>query len=237
MAKIKLASPVSDVRGAIGQDVYSNWRGISYIRRKALSISNPNSLFQERVRAAFTDLSKLWLSTLTDAQRAGWEEFAQQLGSASKHESETSRKDIVPALGTTLSGKNAYIALNVQLARSDIARVDDAPLGINAPGQPQGVSVAYTPGPPKKLTLTWTDPTDLEVGGKVSVWGESPGMFHRQIVATVDKAVQTLEVLAMRGAAGASLAIVSGLYRFQIVAWDTHGHRSASSQLVAYNIA
>jgi hypothetical protein len=146
-------------------------------------------------------------------------------------------KNLMPSLGKNLSGKNAYIALNAQLARSDIARIDDAPLGINAPSAPKDTSVAYVVGPPKKLTVTWSDPADLEAGGKVSVWGESPGVFHRQIVATVDKGIQTLDVTTMRGAGGVSMDLVVGLYRFQVVVWNTHGQRSPGGNIVSYNIA
>jgi hypothetical protein len=237
MAKIKLTAPIADIRGQLSGVVYSNWKGSPYVRSMASAVSNPNSLFQERIRAALANLSKYWLSTLDDAQRAAWEEYAKERGSAFNAAMQKGYQDIVPALGKIMSGKNAFIALNTQLARSDIALVEDAPLGINAPGQPAGVGATFVAGPPVKITIDWTDPADLEAGGKCSVWGECAGVFHRQIVATVDKAAETLDVTAMRGAGGVSLTIVKGLYRFQVVAWDTHGQRSAGSQLITYNYA
>jgi hypothetical protein len=181
-------------------------------------------------------LSKKWLSTLTVAERAAWEEYAQEKGSAKGDDTQVSRGSICTPLGRLMSGKNAYIGLNAQLARSDIAAIAAAPLGINAPGNPTGLSLSFTGGATPKITATWTDPTDLEAGGKVSLWGICPGVFHRQIAATFDKAVQTADIEQMRGAGGVSLPLAIGVYRFQLVAWDTHGQRSPGGAVVEINV-
>jgi hypothetical protein len=236
MAKIKLVAPVSDIRGELGGVVYSNWKGIAYTRDLATAISNPESLAQEAVRASLSSLSQRWLSTLTDAQRAAWEEYAQQRGSAKGADRVVGYKSLMPDLGKIMTGKNAYVSTNAQLGRWSIAPVDDAPLGINAPGAPTTLAVSYVAGPPKKHTLTWVDPAGMDAAGYICIWGESPKLFHRQLVAVVEHGVQTYDVTQMRGAGGELLSIVSGIYRYQVCAWDSHGQRGPGGNIVSNNI-
>lgn len=237
MAKIKLSSPVSDVRGALGQDVYSNWKGISYIRRKALTISNPQSAAQTEVRNALTMYSRLWLSTLTDAQRAAWEEYAKILGSAKKSETMVGYKSLMPDLGKTLSGKNAYISANTLLDRVGLTNVTDAPLGINVVSPPTGFTATWNPVPPGTMELAWVDPVDMGLEDLILVWLEYVGICHKQLRIWKAKAVLSADITNGRGANGELVDFGIGLYRFQLATLNTNGMRSVGSQLIEVNVA
>ena len=236
MAKIKLIAPVQDVRGTLGNLCYSNWKGRSYTRNLALSVSNPNSLFQERVRKCIEDLSKLWTGTLTDAQRAEWEEYAQQRGSAANQNTVVQRGSLIKPLGKILGGKNAYIGCNVWRYKHVLAAINDAPLGILPPSEPRDFSVVFTPGETPKFTATWADPGNLEDGGSVEVWGACGKVFHVQERDSVVKGVQTLDIETMRGAGGVTMDLVVGLYRFQTAAIDAHGQRGPGSNIITINV-
>ena len=42
MARVWLSEVLNDIRGSVKNHVYSVWRGLNYIREKAVSIPNPN---------------------------------------------------------------------------------------------------------------------------------------------------------------------------------------------------
>lgn len=61
--------------GSVGNTVYSRNKGGSYVRTRAIP-TNPNTARQQTVRTQFQSLSSNW-STLTVAQRALWEAYAE----------------------------------------------------------------------------------------------------------------------------------------------------------------
>lgn len=236
MAKITLVAPVSDIRGSIGNMVYSNWRGQAYTRNKASSVANPNSARQETVRGVVTNLSRTWLSALTVAERAGWEEYAQQRGSAKGDDKQVSRGSIIKPLGKLMSGKNCFIGCNTNLELCGITKITAAPLGVNTPGNPTNLALAFTGGATPKITLTWDDATDMGASDKVLIYAYCPGQFHKQQIYGAAKAAETLDVTMLRGASGVNMPITVGLYRFQLATLDTKGQRSAGGNVAEINV-
>lgn len=92
-----------------------------YVRTRAMP-TNPNTTYQSQQRARFGDLAAGW-SGLTDAQRAGWRSLGQQI----------QRTD---SLGQTytLSGMQAYIAVNANNLDAGNSVVSDAPARIDPVG-------------------------------------------------------------------------------------------------------
>jgi hypothetical protein len=181
-------------------------------------------------------LSPKWLSTLTVGERAAWNEYAQQRGSAKGDDRQIARGNIVPAMGKLMTGKNAYIGCNVLLARTGQAAITAAPLGTVIPGNPTGLTVAFVPGGAGSFTITWTDSVSMGASDLVALWGVCPGTFHKQFIGYFAKTVETTFVTYMRGANGINLDLVVGLYKFQAVTVDTKGQRSAGGVVKEYNV-
>lgn len=107
--------------GSIGGITYSRNRSGMYMRARAVPVQ-PNSSAQLQVRNALTDLVTAWKETLTAAQRAAWELYAQNV-------------PVVNPLGDSVnnSGQNWYIGANtprlqaIAKLSATIARVDPGP--------------------------------------------------------------------------------------------------------------
>lgn len=66
---------VAAIRGSVGGNVYAANKAGPYIRNRAVPI-NPGSARQQAVRFAMAELVTRWVETLTPAQRAAWETYA-----------------------------------------------------------------------------------------------------------------------------------------------------------------
>ena len=102
--------------GSTGGCTYSHNRYGLYIRNRSIPV-NTNTTFQQAVRANFAALTTAWASTLTQAQRDGWNAYAA----------------IVPrndAQGAPqfVTGANWYIALNAVRMAAALVRTDTAPI-------------------------------------------------------------------------------------------------------------
>ena len=76
MAKV-IFKEWADARGKEGGRVLSKNRGGNYTKRKTTP-SNPQSALQSAVRANLTAITQKW-RTLTEPQRTGWYNLADQL--------------------------------------------------------------------------------------------------------------------------------------------------------------
>lgn len=76
MALFRVGGVASEVRGSIGGQTYSRNAGGAYIRNRVVPV-NPGSVFQSAVRSALANLTQRWVDTLTEAQREGWEAYAE----------------------------------------------------------------------------------------------------------------------------------------------------------------
>lgn len=76
MAKIKTGPLVAEASGSVGGTVFSRNRYGQYTRQRRVPV-NPNTAAQGAIRNAFTYITQYWRDTLTQAQRDGWERYAQ----------------------------------------------------------------------------------------------------------------------------------------------------------------
>jgi len=128
---MRFTSPVySDAWGSIAGLVYSRNRTGMYTRARVTPV-NPQTEFQQAVRANQAELVAAWTAVLTPAQRAAWDAYALAVPKVSH------------GISTNITGQNWYIACNALRLQSGFAlRLDDAPTILQ-----QGL-------PPSELTVT-----------------------------------------------------------------------------------
>lgn len=140
MAIVRLGGGVASASGSMGSVTFSRNRGGPYIRNRAIP-TNPNTVFQQVIRALVAQLTNLWLNVLTAAQRAAWDVYAFNV-------------PLPNALGEprNVGGLGMYVRSNVPRLQTTLSRVDDAPLIFNlgdftepsiAVATPSSVSLAF----------------------------------------------------------------------------------------------
>lgn len=116
--KSQLATSVS---GSVGGTTYAHNKSGMYMRARSIPVQ-PNSAAQLAVRSALTALVNAWKNTLTAAERAAWELYAQNVS-------------ITNPLGDQInnSGQNWYIGANTPRLQANtkltagLSRVDAGP--------------------------------------------------------------------------------------------------------------
>lgn len=101
--------------GSLGGLVFSRNKGGPYIRAKGTPI-NPNTPAQQAVRSILSQLTSLWVDTVTAGQRVAWADYAANV-------------PLLNPLGSArnVSAMNMYVRTNVPLLQAGFARQDDAP--------------------------------------------------------------------------------------------------------------
>ena len=100
MASIKTNANIKDIKGSIGENIFSSNKGQQYIRSKPKHSSNPQSANQATHRGFVSQFSKQWNDTLTQEQRNGWENYTKTLGQQ----------------GSNISGFNAYLKNKISMS-------------------------------------------------------------------------------------------------------------------------
>ena len=120
MAKILFGVGIADARNKLGGHVFSRNRNGGYVRMK-VSPSQPRSASVLNVRANFTDVTKAWGGSLTDAERAAWNSLAAS-------------NPVPDQFGNpqTLTGAQIYMKVNRNLFTVGQARLDTAPSNLSA---------------------------------------------------------------------------------------------------------
>jgi len=78
MVLIKTNGNISNIKGSIGENIFSSNKGKCYMRSKGKTHSNPQSANQSKQRNRVSEVSKYWNDTLTQAQRDTWIAYAGQ---------------------------------------------------------------------------------------------------------------------------------------------------------------
>ncbi len=102
--------------GSLGGITAAHNKGGQYFRARVVP-TNPATVFQEAIRGFVTNLTNLWLNTLTAAQRTSWDVYAANV-------------TLIGPLGDPInvSGMNMYVRSNVPRLQKGDPRVDDGPL-------------------------------------------------------------------------------------------------------------
>ncbi len=119
MAIIKLGEGVAAASGSLGGVTFSRNRGGPYIRRRVVPV-NPNTVQQQVIRSLVSQLTSLWLTTLTAVQRESWDTYANQV-------------PLPNPLGALINvgGLGMYVRSNVPRLQTALPRVDAAPVEFN----------------------------------------------------------------------------------------------------------
>jgi hypothetical protein len=235
MARFKLGFGFSDIRGKIGNYVYSIGKtGVSTVRQVAQSISNPSSPDQTAIRCNLAKYAGYWSNDISVAQRTLWEAWAAtKPGMGNK---DGGVLTIIKGNSGDLSGINAYVMSNQWLRSCAMAGVDDAPLGATPPGAPTNVAASWlTP----TLTVTWTAPVVKKAGAQCRIWlMNHQGLVHRQLVAYAPAAQGTIDITTVKGAQGLIVALASapGSYSIQMDTVDADGTKSGPSGTTTLDI-
>lgn len=110
---------LTQASGSVGGATFAHNKSGLYVRARSIP-TNPNTTFQQAVRNALSQLSQLWATTLTEAQRAAWDVYAANV-------------PVINTLGDSinLTGLNMYVRSNVARIQAGLARVDDGPVIYN----------------------------------------------------------------------------------------------------------
>lgn len=108
----------TQMSGSAGGTTHSRNRSGAYIRNRSMPV-NPNTARQVAVRNAVRSIAIAWQNSLTQAQRDGWNWYANSDGTTWTNK-----------LGQTISltGLNMFIRSNTPRVMNGIARVDAPPV-------------------------------------------------------------------------------------------------------------
>lgn len=163
MATIRFGGGVAEMRGSIGGTVFSRNRYGAIARNRTKPV-DPGTSFQLEVRALMGQVRAAFFQTLTDAQRAAWNQYANNVSMPNK-------------LGEpiNLTGYNMYCRSNIPILQAGGTRVDDGPTDFSLPEQ-DGSVVVTTTAATKAVSVAYDD-TALwcdEDGGLMLVYESAP---------------------------------------------------------------
>ncbi len=229
MARITPSALVDDIKGSVGGVTFSSWKGLSYVKAKAKSVRNPATADQVQIRTAMTFFSRRYYDDLSDAQRAAWDQYAQEVAGAERSDQVQGGfgSRVVPKRQFQRSGYNWFIAINVRLVRelgapAFAAPIDNAPLGQTPPTQPVWDSVTYddTVG---KFAIAYHSPVDFGHAEHVlvGVWVLPNFAYAREQVSyesgAENEAVGPLDLATLKiQRATLTVPLPDGLYSFQL---------------------
>lgn len=144
---VRYGGGITDARGSIGGQTHSRNRYGAYVRARTTPI-NPRSDRQSAIRAITALVSSLWLSLLTNDQRAAWAVFAANVPASNK-------------LGESinLSGYNQFHKSNVVAKNAGFPEIAAGPILFTLPGEDPGYTSNVDAGT-GKLSIVFTDTRD-----------------------------------------------------------------------------
>lgn len=143
LAKVKFGALITEMRGKVGGTVISRNRGGAYIKNKVTPL-NPNTSFQQVVKARLASLSQGWRG-LTEAQRVAWCAIVDLYA----------RTDIFGDLRNP-SGQQLYVRVNSNLENAGQAAISDPVFPVGVDAIVSGALVMNSVGPLSTIAYTPT---------------------------------------------------------------------------------
>ena len=228
MARIKLGFGFSDIRGKIGNYIYSIQKtGVSTVRQAAQAISNPSSPDQAAIRCNLALLAGEWRDVLTQPQRDSWNTYA--LTKPGMGVKDGGVLHLIKGNNGIMSGFNAFILVNQWLKSVNKVATGQAPIGQIPPTPPLAVSAVYAGG---NMTISWTAPVTMDPNAQARMWiGCHQPTCHRQLVAIQEANAGTTVITGFKGANGVTIPFASapGDYFFQMDTVNINGTKSGPS--------
>lgn len=187
MAKFEMGAIVNDISGTIDGTTYSKNKYSNYMKGHR-SPTNKQTNTQLQVRADLTNISKLW-QTLTDAERKAWDNFAL-----------ANEKTSIFGKMVSITGFNAFVKLNMNLAAVGVAYISNPPLNTDVVGLSNLVSLTATAST-QVISLVFTaTPTDvttsllIKASNPLSAGKAGAGMGLRVIKFTAGAATSPISL-------------------------------------------
>lgn len=162
MAIIKLGGGVAAASGSLGGITFSRNRGGPYIRSRVVPV-NPNTPQQAAIRGFVSQLTSLWVNTLTQALRDTWNLYALNV--------------LLPnPLGEprNVGGLGMYIRSNVPRLQASLPRVDPAPIIFDLGDYTVPALGSLTPADTSSVSFTNTDAWANEDAAGMILYGSRP---------------------------------------------------------------
>lgn len=159
MAIVRLGGGVASASGSMGGMTFSRNAGGAYIRNRTVPV-NPASSFQTVLRGYVAQLTSLWSTTLTQAQRDGWEAYNLNV--------------LLPnSLGDqrSIGALAHYVRSNVSRLQAGEPRVDTAPVLFNLGDYTQPTITSITAPTALSLAFDNTDDWANEDDAALIVYG------------------------------------------------------------------
>jgi hypothetical protein len=152
----------SPFAGSAGGLTFSHNKGGAYIRNRVIPV-NPNSAFQQTVKAILAALATAWSNTLTEAQRQSWILYAANVPRPSK-------------IGGTqfLTGLAMFIRSNVGLLQAGGTAVLDGPVLFDVGTYTAPTFTATVPATTVSVFFDNTDAWANEDAALLILWGGRP---------------------------------------------------------------
>jgi hypothetical protein len=236
MARIRLSSLVTDIRGRIGTQVFSIWKGVNTVRNEPKNYAYAwRSPFNASKRKLVDDCAHYWEYVLTLDQRALWEDYAIYLGTLSGlyGEGGVERMPGLKTYGGPMSGYNAFVltnALRWSVGKTDI--MCDAPLGEIMPSQPVFTAFELVINGTQFLKATYDDPGVFPRTTYVRAWCRGQRFAHL-LIAKYEEALTPWQPTwsTMHYAKGVVHILLPDTYECQLDFIDDHGLFSPPSQI------
>ncbi|MBA7690532.1 hypothetical protein ES703_99061 [subsurface metagenome] len=116
MALVKFGPGIVDARGSVAGVVFSKNSTSHYMRARVKPV-NPDTEFQQVIRAAMAELTDRWGQVLTALKRTSWEMYATNV---------TVKNKLGEAVN--ISGFNHYLRSNIIRLQAGLAPIDDGPV-------------------------------------------------------------------------------------------------------------
>ena len=173
MAKVKYSTMVESASGATGDDVvYSQWKGIKYVRSYARP-AQPRTEKQVAQRTAFAEVVSAW-HHLPAVVEMAWD---------------------VAAEGKPLSGYNLFMKRNLALQKQGKALIEVPDF---SPPVPSVGAVQATSPSTGTLQVTWKDPSGVSEGKIYVYWKrEADARWTQAPESPVNLGVQTLSISSL----------------------------------------
>jgi len=163
MALVKFGGGIIEMRGSIAGTVFSRNKGGNYARAKTTPI-NPNTGLQVAVRAALAELTVIWSSTLTTAQRTAWNLYAASV-------------QVINKIGESvnISGFNHFIRSNVEFLNRLSASTAPGPVVFEIPEQDPTLAITASEAT-QQISVTFNNALDWanETGAVMFVYQGQP---------------------------------------------------------------
>lgn len=168
MALIRYGGGIVQMSGSIAGDTFARNRYGNYSRARTKPV-NPNTSYQQSVRAALALLTTRWSTTLTPAQRTAWNTYGTNVAMKNK-------------LGEViyLTGFNHYIRSNCNIVRIGMTPVDAGPAIFELPAKDPTFAVTCSEAT-QNITATFdnTMAWSVEDGGLLFMFQGQPQNLQR----------------------------------------------------------